>query len=322
MNKLDKKETSNTILEAIRAKRDNRTSNADEIARIEESLIADIEAFDLDAAERNARRDNITHSATGKANPGISFPKILPAGEAFHQKKKSATQAASNATSVNAQPATSLLDQLRQQASSRQREINSAAIERTVINEAIDNALQQLFSFLHELVQQLNIVKPEIPRRYLLIDRHEIGEMNWQDGFADYRTQPQSAGAMVELVTFTYQLSAPEIISIGRDALVVERFRTLLFDYGLQSSCKEIRNERRYIERAEFSVKSQLSVSARWRADFSQGRIILETRNLERLGNINYIVRPEQIDQGFLDEFGRMVLGHPNRFRDLVQRLI
>ena len=322
MNKLDKKETSNTILEAIRAKRDNRTSNADEIARIEESLIADIEAFDLDAAERNARRDNITQSAAGKANPGISFPKILPAGEAFHHKKKSAAQAASNATNANAHPETSLLDQLRQQAASRQREINSAEVERTVINETIDNALQQLFSFLHELVQQLNIVRPEVPRRYLLIDRYEIGEMHWQDGFADYRTQPQSAGAMVELVTFTYQLSAPEIINIGRDALVVERFRTLLFDYGLQASCKEIRNERRYIERAEFSVKSQLSVSARWRADFSQGRIILETRNLERLGNINYIVRPEQIDQGFLDEFGRMVLGHPNRFRDLVQRLI
>lgn len=322
MNKLDKKETNSTIVDAIRAKRDSRSTDAAEIARIEAALLADIEAFDLDAAERNARREDVSHPVTGKTNPGISFPKIWPATQAFQSKKMPAAAVVSNPTTAQIQPETSLLDQLRQQAASRQREINSAETERTVINEAIDGALQQLFSFLHELVQQLNIVKPEVPRRYLLIDRHEIGEMSWQDGFADYRTQPQSAGALVELVTFTYQLGAPATVNIGRDGLVVDRFRSLLFDYGLQSSCKEIRNERRYIERAEFSVKSQLSVSARWRADFSQGRIILETRNLERLGNINYIVRPEQIDQAFLDEFGRMVLGAPNRFRDLVQRLI
>lgn len=321
MNKLDKKETSSTISEAIRAKRDNRSSDADEIARIEESLIADIEAFDLDAAEREARRESFSHITTSQASPGIVFPKILPAAQAFHTHKNAAARPAANSTTTGASSSTSLLDQLRLQAASRQQELNSAETERSVLNESIDEALRQLFSFLHEFVQQLNIVKPPIPRRYLLIERHEIGEMSWQDGFADYRTQPQSAGALVELVTFTYQLGSPEVIKIHRDGLVVDRFRTLLFDYGLQSSCKEVRNERRYIEHAEFSIKSHLSVSARWRADFSGGRIILETRNLERLGNINYSVRPEQVDQHFLDEFGRMVLGHPNRFRELLQRI-
>jgi hypothetical protein len=59
-----------------------------------------------------------------------------------------------------------LLDQLRRQAEARQREMHSDMAERTATNEAIDQALKHVFFFLHELVQQLNIVKPGIPRNY------------------------------------------------------------------------------------------------------------------------------------------------------------
>jgi hypothetical protein len=53
----------------------------------------------------------------------------------------------------------------------------------------------------HDLVQQLNIVKPAIPRDYTAAGDVGFTGLVWQEGFADYRTQSQSAGAMVELVT-------------------------------------------------------------------------------------------------------------------------
>jgi hypothetical protein len=52
---------------------------------------------------------------------------------------------------------------LRQRAEVRQREIHSALAERTSINEAIDQSLKHLFFYLHEFVQQLNIIKPDVP---------------------------------------------------------------------------------------------------------------------------------------------------------------
>jgi hypothetical protein len=213
-----------------------------------------------------------------------------------------------------------LLDQLRRQAEIRQREIHSALAERTAINEAVDQALKHIFFFLHELVQQLNIVKPGIPRDYLLVEQHVLNCLDWQEGFADYRTQSQSAGALVELVTFSYHLKGKGSLQIERDGASVERFRSTLFDFGLPFTCKEFKNERHYVERADFDIRADVSVSARWRADFAKGVILLETRNLERLGSALHTVRPRAVDQALLDDFGRLVLGQPNRFRELAKR--
>ncbi|UCV18951.1 hypothetical protein [Ferribacterium limneticum] len=312
------------ILEAIRAKRERKTGTGQDIADLEASLIADIEAFDLDAAERRARREYLANSGAGMTDPTLVFPEIAPTRPAAKPVQAPPIQAKAPEPEAKKESApelgSSFLDQLRQRAEVRQREIHSALAERTSINEAIDQALKHLFFYLHELVQQLNIIKPDIPRDYPLIEQFELKQLVWQEGFADYRTQSQSAGALVELVTFSYHLNASNTLHIERDGPSVERFRAMLFDFGLPFTYKEFKNERSYVERAEFEIRSDVSVSARWRADFSKGVIVLETRNLERLGSAVYSLRPQVVDQALLDDFGRLILGQPNRFRELAKR--
>ncbi|MBS1144711.1 MAG: hypothetical protein H6R14_2117 [Proteobacteria bacterium] len=316
---------SSSILQAIRAKRDRKTGVAKDIADLEASLLADIETFDLDAAERRARREYLANSGAGMADPTLVFPEIAPSRPAANPTiEKAAEPKAAPSVTTKKEPepeaGSSFLDQLRQRAEVRQREIHSALTERTSTNEAIDQALKHLFFYLHELVQQLNILKPDIPRNYPLIEQFELGKLTWQEGFADYRTQSQSAGALVELVTFSYHLGSSNALHVERDGPSVERFRTMLFDFGLPFTYKEFKNERSYVERAEFEIRSDVSVSVRWRADYSKGVILVETRNLERLGSALYQVRPQCVDQALLDDFGRLVLGQPNRFRELAKR--
>ena len=310
------------ILDAIRAKRERKTGTLKEIAELEASLLADIDAFDLDAAERRARREYLANSGAGMTDPTLVFPEIAPARPATKPAEPQPPKTKPVAPTVDVKPkiGSSLLDQLSQRAEIRQREIHSELAERSSINEAIDQALKHLFFYLHELVQQLNIIKPEIPRDYPLIEQFELNQLNWQEGFADYRTQSQSAGALVELVTFSYHLNGGTTLHIERDGPSVDRFRAMIFDFGLPFTYKEFKNERSYVERAEFDIRSDVSVSARWRADFSKGVISLETRNLERLGSALYSVRPQAVDQALLDDFGRLVLGQPNRFRELAKR--
>ena len=310
------------ILEAIRAKRERKTGTLKEIAELEASLLADIETFDLDAAERRARREYLANSGAGMTDPTLVFPEIAPTRPAAKPAEVQTKKTKPVAPVEEAKPkiASSLLDQLRQRAEIRQREIHSELAERTSVNEAIDQALKHLFFYLHELVQQLNIIKPDIPRDYPLIEQFELNQLSWQEGFADYRTQSQSAGALVELVTFSYRLNGSTTLHIERDGPSVDRFRAMIFDFGLPFTYKEFKNERSYVERAEFEIRSDVSVSARWRADFSKGVIALETRNLERLGNALYSIRPQSVDQALLDDFGRLILGQPNRFRELAKR--
>ena len=320
MGTSEKTADSNRILDAIRAKRDRRTGKVGNIEALEASLVADIENFDLDEAERLARREQLASLGSGMADASLAFPEIVPAGTARSlERRQGAVQGDQSPQGIIS--GSSLLGQLRQQAAVRQGELHIERVERTAINNALDQALKYLFFYLHDLIQQLNIVKPAIPRDYTAAEDVVFRDLVWQEGFADYRTQSQAAGAMVELVTLSLQLASPKGFTIDRDGAAVERLRTALFDYGLQFSCKEFRNERSFVERAEYYIAGQISVSARWKADFANGTLTLETRNLERLGSaIHAKIRPEAIDQALLDEFGRLVLGLPNSFRDLTRR--
>jgi hypothetical protein len=311
-------ETISAIQDAIRAKRERKSSIADDIADLERALLIDIESFDLEAAEQRARREQLANSGAGMVDASLVFPTIVPTPQPAIPAKPAARQAQTLPPLDTA--GSSLLDQLRQQAEIRQRQLHSEMTERTALNETIDQSLKRIFFYLHDLVQQLNIVKPEIPRPYLVADERELHGLGWQEGFADYRTQSQAAGALVELVSFSYRLSGSGSLIIERDGPVVERFRAQLFDYGLQFSCKEFKNARLYVERAEFQIQSEVSVTARWRADFANGKVILETRNLERLGSMSYTLAPPSLDKALMEEFGRLVLGQANRFRELAKR--
>lgn len=320
MSQHDAPDTSSAILRAIQAKRDRNTERTTDIAAFESSLLADIATFDLDAAEKRAQQEHVAASRAGMSDPQLVFPALAPNRSSAAPATAKPQAKSADLAALTAEKRGGLLDQLRQQADIRQRELHSALAQRTSSNVAIDQALNYLFFYLHDFVQQLNVVKPEIPREYVLLDTIKLNRLNWQEGFSDYRKQSQGDGALIELVTFSYSLSSPGTIIVEREGLAIERFRTQLFDFGLQFTCKEFRNQRRFVERAEFEIQPQISVNARWKADFDKGVLILETRNLERLGSAMFTISPLQLDDALLDEFGRLILGQPNQFRELARR--
>lgn len=318
MNEEDRSKQASAILDAIRAKREKRTAHIEDIDALEASLIEDIEKFDLDAMERQARLE--AQRGPEMYDPKLVFPKITTAGERRHTPREAPPPTIATAPAAATADATPLLDQLRRQVDSQQQAQQQASAERAVHSEAIDKALRHVFFYLHELSQQLDIIKPEISRTYPLVDTLEFAGLTWQQGFADYRTQPQSAGALIDQVSFSYQLAGSGKLFAEREGPAAERFRAQLFDFGLQFECKEHRSERGYLERAEFAIPCELAVNLRWRADYHQGLILLEAHNFERLGSAVYPIKPASIDHALLDAFGRLALGQPNRFRELARR--
>lgn len=214
----------------------------------------------------------------------------------------------------------SLLDMLRQQAVSKQQEEAQEKAKRNAFGAEVDKALKRIFSYLNELSQQLNIVKPPIARQYVLQESIMLADLLWHEGSADYRSQSQSANALVETVNCSWQLKGRKTLIFSRDGANYERMRTLLFDYGLPFSCEEVRNAKRQVERAEFIVRNEINVSLRWQADFDKGEIVVETRNLERFGPMRYTIPYQAVDQPLLEAFGRLMLGQPNNFRELMRR--
>lgn len=341
------------------ARRRAEASNvADDIAALEASLQIDFEAFDQEFAELS-RKQTPNKSLFDKLNapspvsapaPASPFPALNAASEAGSASPPASVAATPKGietdtgqrmptrapvipnrpaatTSETSQAAPlpdisngSLLDILRQQAASKQQEAAQESAKRGAYTEQISKSLKQVLSYLHDLSQQLNIIKPPVARTYVIQEPVTMSDLVWHEGFADSRSQSDATNAPTETVLFSYQLRGKKTLMFSRDGHNYERMRTQLFDFGLAFTCEEIRNARRLVERADFVVRNEVNVSLRWQGDFDKGEIILETRNLERLGTMRYTLRPQAIDHPLLEAFGRLLMGQPNNFRELMRR--
>lgn len=308
------------IAAAIRSKRQRRPATEADLAALEASIIADLEAFNLHAVAPAPESPTVEELATAQDNARRAFPAILPEGVARPLPTPAA--AAPAAPAPQPVPATSLLQELRQQAEQQQRDDAIRQQESTAVSQHLDEALRRVFAYCHDLVQQLNILKPTVERRYSLLGNIDFTGLQWQEGFADYRTRPHSAGSgsIYEQVTLSCHLLAPEKLTLERDAFAAEKFRSALFDTGVVFSCDEIRNSRYMLEKAVFAITAEVKISLRWVADLAQGVIVLESRNLERFGNRNYVLKPEAVSLAMLDQFARLLLGQANDFRNYYSR--
>lgn len=313
------------IAEAIRAKRERHSSTSirEELEAMEASLLADIESFDLDAMARQVQAESQQQNVVVPvAESSLVFPDILDDGAmprvgiAAQPELKPETEAAPAPSPSSG----GLLDILRRQAEACQHHNDARHHQLTQLETQADLALRQVFSYLHELVLQLNVIKPLVPRHYLVAGSHELQGLGWQQGFCDYRTRPESAGATMESISFNYRLVGKQGLVLDRDGAVAETFRQSLFDLNLNVKVEEFRNERRYLERARFTVAPEVKVNVRWEADLQQGVIVVLARNLDRLGSARYLLALENIDQALLDEFGRMLLGQPHKFFSYLRR--
>ena len=106
-----------------------------------------------------------------------------------------------------------------------------------------------------------------------------------------YHTQSQSSGALIEMVTFSFQLASPTKIKASSARPPTASGR--IFDFGLRFQVNRRHNQRRQVLLADFEIDSEFGVSARWRADYNAGIIRLESRNLEPPGQLPaYLVSP------------------------------
>ena len=308
--------------EASAAANDTSSLDADAAA-----LLADIASFDIEAARRrvqqiDARYTGIrgTKADFSDATRDLGFPVVT--GLHTPEPRAAAPEAAPLPEPVQpSAPCGGLLEQLRDEVALRQRGASEASRDAERLRESLDRSLRAVFDYCRDLSTQLNFLKPQVGRNYYLLDSDDpIRNLSWQEGYADFRTRSTGEGGSIERVSMGYTLRGPGQRRLERNGGAVERLRQMLFDLGLKFECQERRNRRRELESGVFTVADEVSVLIVWRADFEKGEIVVESRNLERLGFVTFILRPEAIGPTLLDEFGRLVLGRDNRFRSCLAR--
>jgi hypothetical protein len=271
--------------------------------------LEDVDPNLLDAAAADARRT--ANRPWMRKTDELSFPELKPDG--VLRRFTPGLPPPENSTSPAARTqreTVGLLDELSRQADViRERQAVDTQHAARVALE-LGSVLYRVYVYLNNMTRQLNVIKPEIPRHYQVLDRYMLSDFVWQHGFVDYYSLPDSPEDTAASISFAYRMRAADPLEFERDASVSERLRHMLFDAGMKVEIQEFRLKDHYVvDRVRFVVEPEIRVSMNWQIDIPDRVIRVQALNLERLGTGDYLLPPERLTQEVLDALGYLVLG-------------
>ncbi len=182
----------------------------------------------------------------------------------------------------------------------------------------VQGKLAQIYRFLHELVNQLNVVQLPVVRSYYIGSFGQVDGMSQTDYAVATKNVTLDNRDFIKEILLRFKCVTDKKLQVTKESeAAVEQFRDYLWRNNLKFDCHEIRNPRGYVERGDFTLSSTLLVSFQISADFDQAKIKIASRNFELLGVSEFVYDAEEIDETLLDEFGKALLGKPNVFRTL-----
>jgi len=257
----------------------------------------------------------------------MSFPDLnVPAAERSiggtpSLRKAGLTPTLEVPSSLGGPAADSLLARLKQKAQTVQQVAEQRDAEDEVRAQQLSNSVGAVFHYLDDLIKQLNIIKPEIPKEFVFPGNIVFDGMSWMEGAADFRMVPTATeDRLYDSITARFRISAPRKIVVDRDAIGVEPLRKMLHDYNIAFQVQEKQNTRKMIESACFTFPCEIKAGFIIRADYAVGNLLLRTRNIDRFGMMEFRLQPDDLNQETLDELTKLFLGETSRFLQMFRR--
>jgi hypothetical protein len=256
----------------------------------------------------------------------LSFPDLnkAPSGPRATPQLASKTAPPTTSTPSPAKPATdnaSLLARLKQQAQSLQQGSNARDQELEARAAHLSQSLAAAYHYLDDLIKQLNIIKPAIPKEFSFPGNIVFRDLQWTEGAADFRMVPSATeDRRYDNLTARFRLAAPQQITLERDAIGIEPLRKLLHDHNIAFTLEEKKNARSQVELGRFSIPCEIKAGFLIKADYTAGCLILRTRNIERFGMMEFRLQAEELHQETLDELTKLFLGEKSRFMAMFRR--
>ena len=110
----------------------------------------------------------------------------------------------------------SLLAGLAQEAKDKHGSKQSTLQESQAKARRVDEALNKIVKFFNPFIQHVNEVEPEIKRIYRFDARTIYSGLKWKNAVVEYRKKSLSDAALIDYVTLSVNLCAPEPVQIRR----------------------------------------------------------------------------------------------------------
>jgi hypothetical protein len=162
------------------------------------------------------------------------------------------------------------------------------------------------------------VVKPEIARDFAVQGNATLKRLVQCDYIVRERRKTVEFKDYYEQVTLRFHAvgSAGLVLETYADH-ATERLKNYLQAYGLRYETQDFRNDRGVTLKTAVSVLPDVPATVAAAADWTAGTVRLKLRNVEAIGDAEYCYDPAEIDRLLLDELAKLILGQPNRLREM-----
>ncbi len=214
-----------------------------------------------------------------------------------------------------------LLDDLKKQAEQvKTQQLSKDQLRQHGVKE-IDDKAKQLFQYVSELLKQLVVVKPINPLVFVIPGVGELKELKFTDSFIDYRKKRLNDQDCFESIRFYIKWTSPNNLVIERDMpQVAQKVRDALTMVGVKFEEEEVRNAKGAVANTKFTVPAAIVADFKVTVEHEQGKFVIRTRNVLRLGNDDLVIPVTEVTEPLLEEFAKIMLGQQttiNRYRVL-----
>lgn len=211
----------------------------------------------------------------------------------------------------------SLLDELKKQAEAKQSQEQIDRRRQAELEarsrEEVQPKLTQIYTYLRELLQQVEILQAEVTADYQLKAYGKLANLR-QEG---YELRADSRDHMTNLTLGFYCVGDEQIKFEVETRQQVEQQKDYFKQHDLAFTSRDFRDERHNITHAQFIFEPRIHVLLDFQLSRDLGTITLTVRNYDDLGTHRYQLEPSRMDEKFLDELGKYILRRDNSFLKL-----
>ena len=211
-----------------------------------------------------------------------------------------------------------LLDDLKKQAElvtgelAKTQQVSAKSLQAEAL-KAVDTKAKQTFQYLHDLLKQLAVLKPVNPLNFSIPGVTELKDLSYLDSFIDNRKKSVNDIEVIDSISFYIKWGSTAKINIEKDMPApAQKIRDGLTQNGVKFAEDEMRSPRGTIAGWKFTVDQAINTDVKILADHDNLCLKIGGRNLIRLGSDDFVVPIQDINEAWLEEFAKSLLGQPS----------
>ncbi len=184
--------------------------------------------------------------------------------------------------------------------------------------QVIKEKLNMIFQYLEELAQHLNIIQPSSSHQFQIpgVGDLETPKIRFSRANIHLKNNGYNFSDPIDRISFSMSYYEPGAFETERyEPGLSDRLRNLLNRHGIKYASQEIRDHRFITVSTKFKIAREIKCMVLVNGDPSTHKISFFTKNIERLGEQEFVFLAEDINETLLDDFAKFVIGENNGFR-------